>query len=1408
MSKKLLVWLLTLCMMLSLAVVAVYAEEAAAPAAREQVSTPVQAAWGSSKETLTHEGTLDDAIAAAKGVAEPIYIMLLDDAYPIQGNDSVANINKGVYRYILNGHKFTLDLNGHDLSPNSTRTQYIYDESGSGAVVTITDSVGSGTVTGTTEHGIILRKGTLTFEAGTFVAKATSAKGNFWLLGGNLVLKDGTFGVSADAENVNVSATPIIAYSSGTVNMSELSANVAKTFSLKMEGDVAATNVTLPTGLYLFSTGDLSPATLVNGSAYTVGEGYAVTLSSTDAENSVLTGAGGYKPNGSATVVANSTSSTLAFAGWYENDVPVCDEPTYTFTVSSARNLVAKFEEALPVQITANATEGGKAAGTGEYAVHGFATLTATPDFNYQFVNWTKDGVPVSTDMSYTVEVSEAATYVANFVLYAPEEGAEVAYRTKDLVWHSGSFHETVSMLKAANTIEYIRLLTSNIELPKDDTYRYELVSADCTFDLNGHTLKSLHNYIFNGLSGGSAGDVKITFVGNGGSMMNDNSYAPIFGRPRTVFTVNGGTYKGPYGIFSNGGSTYITSGTFESWQYSSLKRGNGAVGVWAGYVKLGDANYQPGDIVLVDGKGTFAMRGGVLDVSALGDEMQGKTIYKETVDKAISVTTSYNSAVVDQIVLPANFAVYDVNGQKVDSITAVGTYTIRKSVSLNVSSADETLGKVTVTGVAALGEEVTVSARPNTYEYAFKEWQMNDVKVEGAGADYTFTLTGDCALVAVFEEATIPADADVAYYVNGGEWKFGSIVLGKTSGVWTDLAASTGADVTKIVLLKSVDVARVNQGATVQYKFTIDLNGNTITSREWTNVGTKEAPVYEERPDLNVMGNRWMDLTGAARVVVTDSKTGGAIVGSSHGAFIVRSGAELTLTGGTLSGTTRGVSVWGGKFTMSGGTAQAGNGYSVEAESAAGTVILSGGTFTNTKGAIHHSIDGVNYDFSGFLTGLNGLTFIPKSDAAIEVVDSFSDTSSASAQLILPVGYALYDANGVKIEGETLIAAGTACTILVDEVAKIGDTPYGTLDAALTAASANGATVTLARDITAGVVSIPAGVTLDLGNCALEAESVDGTTGGYIVAGENGTLKVSGSFLLDSANPQIPVYNGEAYVFTKPTFKHMTPVVSADGNSFTWKFRPYMSTAAEALFASGAAMEDAKLQVRLTSDKLSKKYVILEFGSETYNVIKNVYADSNLAFVLTVNGIAGLDDLTAQVQIVSESGVITVGKVYDIAAGAAPAPAATYGVVANKSSVAVGQEIEVSVKIPAIDELLSGVTIAVEFDNTAFEVIGFNPKGFVDVTKEYSAPAVANSEGKFSVTYASGSNIIDFTEGYELTATLCVKDTAAAGDATFTIVTDGSEKTLTIESTDDLGKPISRIPDLDNTSVTVTVAP
>ena len=109
-----------------------------------------------------------------------------------------------------------------------------------------------------------------------------------------------------------------------------------------------------------------------------------------------------------------TTVNSNPVANWL--NVQVVDEKTayiYQFcpTVAAAVWKVS-FKENYIVSATAT---NGTVSGTGAYQEGASATLTATPNTGYKFVNWTKGGVEVSTDATYSFPVTENVELVANF---------------------------------------------------------------------------------------------------------------------------------------------------------------------------------------------------------------------------------------------------------------------------------------------------------------------------------------------------------------------------------------------------------------------------------------------------------------------------------------------------------------------------------------------------------------------------------------------------------------------------------------------------------------------------------------------------------------------------------------------------------------------------------------------------------------------------------------------------------------------------------------------------------------------------------------------------------------------------------------------------------------------------------
>ena len=160
-----------------------------------------------------------------------------------------------------------------------------------------------------------------------------------------------------------------------------------------------------------------------------VGGGFLVNPISGNIEQGYTTGDGLYEINTNATVTAVPYIG-YKFVNWTKNGTEVSKNNPYSFTVTEDVKLVANFEEGAEtysVIVSVNNESYGTATGGGTYEENEPATVTATANSGYKFVNWTKNGAEVSTANPYTFTVTEDVELVANFA-----EGVGIETITND----------------------------------------------------------------------------------------------------------------------------------------------------------------------------------------------------------------------------------------------------------------------------------------------------------------------------------------------------------------------------------------------------------------------------------------------------------------------------------------------------------------------------------------------------------------------------------------------------------------------------------------------------------------------------------------------------------------------------------------------------------------------------------------------------------------------------------------------------------------------------------------------------------------------------------------------------------------------------------------------------------------
>ncbi len=301
----------------------------------------------------------------------------------------------------------------HEPSMSSTSTSFTVNATnGNGALATLTrnnEIMGSATIV----------NGTCNI---TFAAPGTSGIATLTVFGYNKITYIAEIDImqgGTQQYTVNVSANPANGgtvtgggnYQAGQSCTVTATANSGYTFTNWSEnGTIVSTQPS-----YTF---------VVNGNRTLVAnfqalpQNYTISVSANPTNGGTVTGGGTYQQGQQCTVHATANTG-YTFTNWTENGNVVSTQANYTFTVNSNRTLVANFtlQQFTITALVDPSQWAGGVEGGGVYTYGQSCTLTATPTVPYIFVNWTKNGIQVSTNATYTFTVTESATYVAHFVV-------------------------------------------------------------------------------------------------------------------------------------------------------------------------------------------------------------------------------------------------------------------------------------------------------------------------------------------------------------------------------------------------------------------------------------------------------------------------------------------------------------------------------------------------------------------------------------------------------------------------------------------------------------------------------------------------------------------------------------------------------------------------------------------------------------------------------------------------------------------------------------------------------------------------------------------------------------------------------------------------------------------------------
>ena len=134
------------------------------------------------------------------------------------------------------------------------------------------------------------------------------------------------------------------------------------------------------------------------------------------------------------------------------------------------------------ISATASPSNGGTVSGAGSYYSGTNCTLTATPNTGYTFTNWKKGNTVVSTEATYTFEVTGNASYTANFTAIPQYTITATANPTAGgTVNGGGTFYENTqcTLTATANThYEFANWTKNGNVVSTNPTYTFTVTAA------------------------------------------------------------------------------------------------------------------------------------------------------------------------------------------------------------------------------------------------------------------------------------------------------------------------------------------------------------------------------------------------------------------------------------------------------------------------------------------------------------------------------------------------------------------------------------------------------------------------------------------------------------------------------------------------------------------------------------------------------------------------------------------------------------------------------------------------------------------------------------------------------------------------------------------------------------------
>ncbi|MCF7789333.1 MAG: putative Ig domain-containing protein [Prosthecobacter sp.] len=505
---------------------------------------------------------------------------------------------------------------------------------------------------------------------------------------------------------------------------------------------------------------------------------WSVTTSASSAAGGTTTG-DGLVNDGASTTVTATANAGYGFTNWTEGAAIVSTSASYTFNATADRVLVANFS-ALPsytVGTSAAPLAGGTTSGDGGFISGSSATVVATANAGYFFVNWTENGTQVSTNASYTFNVTANRTLAANFSVIGSTLRTittAVSPVNSGTTTGGGSYADGTSITVVATAAP---------------GYKFS------KWKQGGSNVSSAASYTFT-----VTADTALVAT-----------FTPVYYITATSNPPAGGTTEADSLSYNSGDGGNLTAFPTAGWQLVNWTENGNIVGT---ATTFSFSNAQANHAYVAN----FALTGGVnISASAApaaggttsggGSYMIGDSVTVDAAPNAgyafvnwtsggniVSTSGSYSFTASTNRVLVANFA-------------AANT--------ISTSSAPAIGGSTSGGGDYATGGSATVTATPGA-GYSFLNW-TDGATIASTSASYTFTVSANRTLVAHFVSGyTISAAPSPTY---AGSINGAGIVNAGTS-VTLSATANPGYN-----FVNWTDVTGTEVSASASYTLTVNDN-------------------------------------------------------------------------------------------------------------------------------------------------------------------------------------------------------------------------------------------------------------------------------------------------------------------------------------------------------------------------------------------------------------------------------------------------------------------------------------------------------------------------------------------------------------------------------------------------------